>query len=233
MDLNTLMERPTSQKVPGAVNWKPSVGDTVGGLVVADAVTFQAMEMDGKTLKWWDKDQTEPMWKVAVTVHDPAQTGPDNPEGLWTVYIQWWTHQQAALRDALTEAQATEIKEGGKFSATLIRTEPSGRGNPSNIFVYQYEKPPSAMSKLVTGNGSVGSAAQPSQPALPIEPASQPSVATAQPAVNGAAGQADLGAQFTQIRAMLAAGLDPATIGQVLPAVPMAVIQAVAAAPAT
>lgn len=195
-----------------------SVGVTVGGKVIAATVRQARNFDDGKPEVWEDGS---PKQQAAITVQtDLRDPSIDRDNGERTIYVKWWGDQRRNFLDALRQAGADDVLEGGSFSCTYIGDgESQKRGFPPKLYQFTYS-PPSAL-----GNAVAAAAPQPAQPvATAPQPTAAPAPASAAPAAGGpdlAAARQQI-AQLTQmgmsaeqiagVPTIVAAGIDVATV---------------------
>ena len=122
----------------GAKSWSTTgPGDTITGIV--DNVTVrQATEYGtGKPLTF---DNGDPREQIVVTLRADGIPVTDDDDGMRSVYVKGWGGQRRAFIDAVKRANVPRPTPGDRFTATLVRMEPSKQGgNPAKVYEYRLE----------------------------------------------------------------------------------------------
>ena len=193
--------------VTAAFNEDSPVGATVSGTVTEVDVR---QRIDYKTKEALYFKDGKPKQQVQITV----QTGAGD-DGLRRIYVKMdYRSDREALLAAVDASGDDDVRVGGKFAAQYLGygTDES-TGKPAGWKVYRYEyQPPSALA------AAAGITQQPS-PELPPQgmsltiPRLTPQAAAPAAAAPAAAAPLDVAG----VRALIAAGVDDATIVQVHP----------------
>jgi hypothetical protein len=169
-----------------------NIGDSITGKIIA-AETKQQKDFDtGAPMTW---DDGNPRMQVVITIATSLHEDTDD-DGARNVYVKGFGDQLNALRTAVRAGGGKDLSVGGTFTATYSADGPQPkRGlNAPKVFTYTYE-PPSTTAALLGADTA------------PTTPAPAPATASAP-----AAAAADPSKDVATAKALLAAGLDDASI---------------------
>lgn len=115
-----------------------SPGDTITG-IITDVMVRQATEYG--TGKPQTFDNGDPREQIVVVIKAEGITPEDADDDLHrAVYIKGWGLQKRAFIEAVRQAQVKRPTAGDRFTATLVRMEPSKAGGfPAKVFEYRVQ----------------------------------------------------------------------------------------------
>lgn len=153
----------------GAISAKfDTIGVTVGGVISRVGEPMQQRDFTTSAPKFWDDGR--PMMQLPVDVKTNLRD-PEQPEddGTRTLYIRG--EMQKAIRQAVREAGAKGLREGGTLTVTYSADGAvKQRGmNPPKLYTATYLAPAVAKADGFIG----GTAPAAAQPAAPTQPAPQ------------------------------------------------------------
>lgn len=112
-------------------------GDTVTG-IVDNVKVRQATEYG--TGKPQTFDNGDPREQIVVTLRADGIPTSDDDDGMRSVYVKGWGLQRRAFIDAVKLAGVDRPTPGDRFTATLLRLEPSKQGGfPAKVFEYRLQ----------------------------------------------------------------------------------------------
>lgn len=112
-------------------------GDTITG-IVDNVKVRQATEYG--TGKPQTFDNGDPREQIVVTLRADGIPTSDDDDGMRSVYVKGWGLQRRAFIDAVKHAGVDRPTPGDRFTATLLRLEPSKQGGfPAKVFEYRLE----------------------------------------------------------------------------------------------
>lgn len=121
------------------------VGTVVAG-TITKVDTLQVRNYETGDPEFWAEGEPKMQMRIVVNtgVLDPSI---DGDTGERAIYVKWWGDQRNALLEAVRQAGAKSIDEGGKFAAKFLSTKPTesknnrGRLADAKVFGYQYQPP--------------------------------------------------------------------------------------------
>ena len=178
----------------GGVTLKPdTIGETLGGIIVATEVRQMTDFATGKPDSW---DDGKPKNQIVVTVKTGGKTD-DGDDEHGNVYIKTWGDQKFALVNAikatgLSDANAA-LAPGNDFRVTYRGEKPNENPRFNAVKLYEY---------TITPRANLGGALD-DTPA-PTQAAPAPAASVPDPAADGS--------PVDTARQLIAAGLDDQTI---------------------
>lgn len=213
-------------KVLGAFNESTVPGTVVHGTITeVDIAQAREFRRDGQPGELLYHDDGKPKLQVVVTVDTGVKghAGPDD-DGKRRFYIKtWYKSDREAMFAALDAADnADDFEVGGTFAGQFLGKL---NGNAWNSFKYEYRRPSKIGQAGLLDKPAEAAPPAPAQPVLPTptpEPAAPPAPAQ-QPAAPAPAVTPETAAG---VRALIAAGMDDATISAAFPGVKRELIAA-------
>jgi hypothetical protein len=109
-------------------------GDTIAG-VVTDITVRQATEYGTGAPQTFQNG--DPKEQIVVTIKSDGEPEDADDDGHRSIYIKGWGPQRRAFIDAVRKAGVKKPLPGDRFTATLLRMEPSKQGGfPAKVFEY-------------------------------------------------------------------------------------------------
>ena len=111
-----------------------SPGDTIAG-VITDVQVRQATEYGTGAPQHFQNG--DPKEQIVVTIRADITPTDEDDDGHRSIYIKGWGPQRRAFIDAVRKAGVKKPLPGDRFTATLLRMEPSKQGGfPAKVFEY-------------------------------------------------------------------------------------------------